>query len=224
MVENRSEHSTAPSNFVDASRDALVSALLAAGPNQPTLCDGWQTQHLAAHIYLRESTPAPPGRLSKALAKRLESRTLQLGDDSSSPKNYQKLVSRIARGPERPDKPRRRSLLDRLKRSSVAQRFTSMNNLMEFFVHTEDIRRAQPRWAPRRLSNEYADALFEQLRIQAKHYYKDAKTGYVLVRSNGERIEAKKGQAHTYVTGPAGELVMHALGRHDHALVLIDKA
>ena len=33
-----------------ASRAALVEALIAAGPGMPTLCEGWRTEHLAAHV------------------------------------------------------------------------------------------------------------------------------------------------------------------------------
>ena len=38
-------------------RADLAQTLLAAGPGAPTLCAGWQTQHLAAHLVLRDRTP-----------------------------------------------------------------------------------------------------------------------------------------------------------------------
>ena len=64
-------------DFTAASRAALVEALIAAGPGMPTLCDGWRTEHLAAHVHLRETTAAA-GLLLPGLRGRLERRTLSL--------------------------------------------------------------------------------------------------------------------------------------------------
>lgn len=208
-------------DFVAASRAALVAALYAAGPNEPTLVENWQTQHLAAAVYLREN----PHRVTEHDDEATPDEAIEtLGEELSSRKAFYNLVRRIADGPEDPPAPKkRRSLLSRLRRSLTPRRQESESMLLHFFVHTEDIRRAQARWAPRKLTDEYADALFEQLREHARRFYAHAKTGYVLIRTNGERIVAKKGTDQTYVTGPAGELVLHALGRPDHALVLIDR-
>ena len=38
-------------------RTDLVAALREAGPGAATLCEGWSTEHLAAHVVLRESSP-----------------------------------------------------------------------------------------------------------------------------------------------------------------------
>lgn len=209
-------------DFVAASRAALVAALYAAGPNEPTLVDAWQTQHLAAAVFLRENphrvTARGLGNGSAAVKSAIEA----LGEESSSRKAFYNLVRNIAKGPEEPPAAARGSFLSRLRRSVTPRRTSPENLLLELFVHTEDIRRAQARWAPRKLTDSYADALFEQLREQSRKYYANAKTGYVLIRTNGERIIAKRGTDQTFVTGPAGELVLHALGRPDHALVLID--
>jgi hypothetical protein len=45
-------------HFVDPSREVLAETLLAAGPDSPTLCKGWKTRDLAAHLYLRERKAA----------------------------------------------------------------------------------------------------------------------------------------------------------------------
>lgn len=210
-------------DFVAASRAALVAALYAAGPNEPTLVDTWQTQHLAAAVYLRENPHHVTSRGFGAGSPALEGAIDQLGEESASRKAFYNLVRSIADGPEEPPASSRGSLLTRFRRTVTQRRQEPENLLLHFFVHTEDIRRAQARWAPRKLTDEYADALFEQLREQARKYYATARTGYVLIRTNGERIVAKRGTDQTFVTGPAGELVLHALGRPDHALVLIDR-
>src|SRR5258706_5048708 len=43
--------------YARAERHALADTLLAAGPDAPTLCEGWATRDLAAHLVLRERRP-----------------------------------------------------------------------------------------------------------------------------------------------------------------------
>lgn len=228
-------------DLVLASRDALVSALLAAGPNQSTLCEGWQTQHLAAHIHLREMSPLAAGLLVRPLSRPLGGKTMALGDRASTPHEFSALVERIATGPPVAARARGSRVLTRLGSTGPARRLSELSNLLEFYVHTEDVRRAQPRWAPRRLSEDYADALFRQLRAVARVHYRKTTHGTTLVRTNGDSIEvnplktlvpgarratsaAGSVGSRTYISGPAGELVMHAFGRTEHALVLVDAA
>ncbi|MFC7402477.1 maleylpyruvate isomerase family mycothiol-dependent enzyme [Citricoccus sp. GCM10030269] len=233
---------TSTSDFTAASRDALVEALLAAGPGKPTLCDGWKSEHLAAHIVLRESSPLVVGLVLRPLARTLERRTMALGDSASSPQAYQELVSRIAAGPQPPKKlsqlsgvsrlqnhPRTARLSATIQNSPAARRAAQASNLLEFFVHTEDLRRAQHRWAPRHLADAYADALFNEIARRARLMYRGESTGIVLARSAGHRVvdrvvarKAADGQQTRTIAGPAGELVMHAFGRRDNALVLVD--
>jgi uncharacterized protein (TIGR03083 family) len=50
-------------------RAALCDLLDELGPDQPTLCTGWQTRDLAAHLVVRERRPdAAPGILFAPLA------------------------------------------------------------------------------------------------------------------------------------------------------------
>lgn len=211
----------APSrDFTAASRDALVEALLSAGPGQPTLCAGWQTQHLAAHVVLREGSPLVAGLVVKPLQSRLERRTMDLGDSAATPEAYQDLVARIGAGPSAG-----RRLAERLQHLPAVRRAAQATNLLEFYVHTEDVRRAQHRWAPRRLAEEYADALFTELARSARLRYRSEGTGIVLARSTGQRVVARKpgpGESSRTISGPAGELVLHAFGRRDNALVVVD--
>jgi uncharacterized protein (TIGR03085 family) len=196
-----------------------VEALLSAGPGRPTLCEGWQTQHLAAHVVLREGSALVAGLVVKPLQSRLERRTRELGDSAAAPAAYQELVARIAAGPSAG------RLAERWRHLPAVRRAAQAANLLEFYVHTEDVRRAQHRWAPRRLADGYAEALFTELARTARLRYRSEDTGIVLARSNGQRVVARKpgpdGSSRT-VSGPAGELVLHAFGRRDHALVVVD--
>ncbi len=45
-------------------RAALVDTMRGVGPDAPTLCEGWKTRDLAAHLVIREYRPdAAPGIL-----------------------------------------------------------------------------------------------------------------------------------------------------------------
>lgn len=227
-------------DYAAASRAALVEALIAAGPGMPTLCEGWRTEHLAAHLVLRESSPAAAGLLVPPLASGLERRTRALGDAHAMDRGYAELVARVARGPLPEAEARRvgvasrlRGLAARARRSRVGRTVADQVQLLEFFVHTEDVRRAQDRWAPRILADDYADTLYTRLRARSRALYRDEDTGVVLVRrarpgsrtDNAPHTARRPGRdgVSVRVTGAAGELVMHAFGRRGAALVTQDR-
>lgn len=222
-------------DFSAASRAALVEALIAAGPGMPTLCEGWRTEHLAAHVHLRE-TAAVAGLLLPGLRGRLERRTLELGDAHATDRTFADLVERgPIDEPETGGRLRRGALrvAGRVRRSAPVRRVADQMNLLEFFVHTEDVRRAQGRWAPRILADDYADTLWTQLAQQAGQLYHDEDTGVQLERRArpASRTDntvltprtARDGEPTVRIVGPVGELALHAFGRRSAALVLEDR-
>ena len=61
------------STFAKRERLLLADLLETAGPDAPTLCEGWQTRDLAAHVVVRERRPdAVGGLLIKQLTPRLD--------------------------------------------------------------------------------------------------------------------------------------------------------
>jgi uncharacterized protein (TIGR03085 family) len=54
-------------DYARQERSALADLLLAAGPDQPTLCEGWTTRDLAAHLVVRDRLRGDGARLAKAL-------------------------------------------------------------------------------------------------------------------------------------------------------------
>ncbi|MDO5633856.1 MAG: maleylpyruvate isomerase family mycothiol-dependent enzyme, partial [Micrococcus sp.] len=175
-------------DYAAASRAALVEALVAAGPGAPTLCEGWQTEHLAAHIVLRERSPLAAGLLLPPAADALERKTLELGNAHATEASYARLVEQVEQGPLG-DAPARRGLRSRvraaaarLRRTAPATTVAAHIQLLEFFVHTEDVRRAQETWAPRILTDDYADTLFTHLKSRARLLYHGEDTGVRLER------------------------------------------
>ncbi|MCX6500080.1 MAG: TIGR03085 family metal-binding protein, partial [Arthrobacter sp.] len=166
--------------FVDPSREVLAETLLAAGPDCPTLCTGWQTRHLAAHLFLRErKARVGLGLLIKRLSKASDQATEDLAAKIRTPDAYAKLVNTFRAGPPALS-PLRIKALD------------ESSNLIEYFVHTEDVRRAVDRWAPRALDEAYSDALWAELIKRAATLYRGVDLGIVLVRPSGPRHVAKR--------------------------------
>ena len=197
-------------HFVDPSREVLAETLLAAGPDSATLCKGWQTRHLAAHLYLRERKAAVGlGLLIKGFSKASDQATEKLAAKLKAPDAYAKLVADFRSGPPR---------LSPLKIKALDE----SSNLIEYFVHTEDVRRAVDRWAPRALDEEYSDALWDELVKRAAILYRGVDLGIVLVNPSGPRHVAKRAPVSVAIVGEPGELLMHAHGRTGHALVTFE--
>lgn len=195
-------------------RTALVGALRAAGPDAATRCEGWASRHLAAHVRLRESAPAAGlGIVAPALAARTQRATIALGDRSAGAPAWARLLQQIAAGP-----PAWHPLRWGGDRA----------NLLELFVHTEDVRRGGPdgpEVPARTRTPEHDDALWLGLSRMARLLYRRAPSGVVLVRPDGSQVRAARppsGTGDVLVHGPVDELVLHAFGRTSVARVTLD--
>ncbi|BCW54311.1 hypothetical protein NicSoilB11_17460 [Arthrobacter sp. NicSoilB11] len=197
-------------HFVEPSREVLAETLLAAGPDAPTLCKGWRTRDLAAHLYLRERKAAVGlGLIIKRLAKASDQATAKLAAKLTTNEDYARLVNTFRAGPP---------ALSPMKIKALDE----SSNLIEYFVHTEDVRRAVDRWAPRALDEAYSDALWDELVKRAAILYRGVDLGIVLVRPSGPRHVAKRAPVSVAIVGEPGELLMHAHGRTRHALVTFE--
>jgi uncharacterized protein (TIGR03085 family) len=192
-------------------RLGLCALLEATGPDAPTLCEGWTTGDLAAHLVLREHRPdAAAGVLGGPLAgytarvqQRIRERT-----------PFPDLVRTIRSGPPR---------LSVLALPGMDERA----NMVEFFVHHEDVRRAAPDWQPRMISRGQRDALWHRLRM-ARFMLRKAPVGVELARDDLDgdrqayRITAKNATPVVTVIGGPAELTMWVMGRTDAAKVRLD--
>lgn len=199
-------------SFAREERIALCALLDKTGPDAPTLCEGWRTLDLAAHLVLRESRPdAAAGVLGGPLAGHTQ--RVQRALVERTP--YSQLVAAIRNGPPR---------LSLFRLPGMEERA----NLAEFFVHHEDVRRAAAGWEPRELPAGLADALWRQLRM-ARLLLRRAPVGIELARddmagSPGQvvRITAKARTPVVTITGPPAELLLWAMGRTSAARVRMD--
>ncbi|MFD7479614.1 TIGR03085 family metal-binding protein [Streptomyces sp. NPDC059837] len=190
-----------------AKRERLLLAdlLEAEGPDAPTLCEGWNTRDLAAHVVVRERrADAAGGLLIKPLAPRLERVQAEFAE-----KPYEELIQLIRTGPPRFS-------------PFALKQIDEASNTVEFYVHTEDVRRAQPDWTPRPLDPVFQDALWTRLERTARLAGRGAPTGLVLRRPDGQTAVAHRGTPVVTVTGEPSELLMFALGRQKTADVELE--
>ncbi|SDK08787.1 TIGR03085 family metal-binding protein [Streptomyces indicus] len=190
-----------------AKRERLLLAdlLEAAGPEAPTLCEGWKTRDLAAHVVVRERrADAAGGILIKALESRLEKVMAEYTE-----KPYEELIQLIRTGPPR------------FSPYSLKQ-VDEAANAVEFYVHAEDVRRAQEDWSPRTLDAVFSNALWSRLEKSARLLGRKAPVGMVLRRPDGQTVVAHRGTPVVTVTGEPGELTMYVFGRQEAAKVEVE--
>lgn len=190
-----------------AKRERLLLAdlLESSGPEAATLCDDWTTRDLAAHVVVRERrADAAGGTFIKPLAGRLERVQAEF-----RAKPYEELIQLIRTGPPK------------YSPFSLKQ-VDEAANTVEFYVHTEDVRRAQPDWSPRELDPVFADALWRRLEKIARLCGRRSPVGLVLRRANGQTVVAHKGTPVVTVTGEPSELLLFAYGRQQAARVELE--
>ncbi len=188
-------------------RTALADALDAAGPDAATLCGGWSTRDLAAHLVLRERRPdAVAGMVLEAVpALKKHTDTLMLRTAECA---YPELVQQFRHGPPR---------------ASVfaLPGADARLNLAEHFIHHEDVRRAAAGWMPRVLSPGHEAALWSACRLMARRSFLRSSVGVVLVVPDGARAVVRNGSSTMVLTGLVSELLLYVSGRRDQAEVLV---
>jgi len=183
-------------------RRALCDTLLNTGADAATLCEGWTTRDLAAHLVLRERRPdAQVGGLIPFLADHAASVTARV---RNAP--WADLVGSVRSGPPAWSPAR-------LRRVDEAM------NTAEMFVHHEDVRRAQPGWVARPLPDGLETALWRNLRLGARLVLRKAPVGVELVAPGHGEVVAHRGSPVVRVEGPPSEVMLFAFGRRDQAQV-----
>jgi uncharacterized protein (TIGR03085 family) len=189
-------------------RLALAALLDEKGPDTPTLCAGWQTRDLVAHLVLRERRPdAAAGVLGGPVAPHTARVQKQYLDRHS----YTELIAMFASGPPRFS-------------PFALPALEEQANTVEYFVHHEDVRRAAPGWTPRDISDRLAEALWRRLK-GAKFFLRKAPVGVELARESGGapfRLTVKNATPVVTVIGAPAELTMWAMGRAGAANVRFD--
>lgn len=188
-----------------AERQALVEALIEAGDRAPTLCEGWTTHDLAAHLVSRERRPdAGPGLLIPLFAGHTERVRLAYRE-----RPYAELVRLIQTGPPRSS-------------AFALPGVDAAANLAEHFIHCEDVRRAASSWQPRVLDADRQDALWKVLSRMARSAFRRSSDSVRLVRPDGAEIAIGSGGSTVRLHGEPAELLLYAFNRRGQAEIEFD--
>lgn len=189
-----------------AQRQAFADVCAELGPDAPTLCEGWTTKELVAHIYVREHRPdaalgvLPLGPLS-AYTERVMASTLRVH-------SYDELVEQARKPPG----------------WLSAIRLDDAINTVEFFVHTEDARRANGR-EPRPSNDQLERWLWRRMRRQARTMFRRVQAQVRLLPDVGDPIDVGKPvddrASAVEVRGRPSEILLLAYNRKDAADVTV---
>jgi len=186
-----------------AERIALCDLLETLGPDASTLCQGWDAHDLAAHLAVRDRNYlAAPGYLLSSLADH----TARIEREYRAAHSFSECVQVVRSGP-----PAWGPVGMPVVRESV--------NLLEYVIHHEDVRRAQPGWQPRAVPPELADAVWSRLRIVGRMLFRKAPVGVRMQRNGGEPTRVRSGTPEVTVVGEPIELALLAYNRRDVARV-----
>jgi len=188
-------------------RDALCEVMDRVGPDAPTLCAGWTTYDLAAHLVLREGSPLSGAGLVFPPLERLTNKGMQR---LRSRVSYPELVDRVRQGPP---------LLSPFRPAKVDR----AANAVEYFVHHEDVLRAQPGWQPREIEPSDQDSLWARIGALGRLTARRATVGIELVRTDvADNRRIHSGEPALVARGLPSELVLFMYGRGEHADVDVE--
>jgi uncharacterized protein (TIGR03085 family) len=188
--------------FFDAVERAQLSDLLdELGPQAPTLLEPWTTRDLAAHLVLRERDYlAAPGLVLPGGWGRLAERRRR----ALALRDYAWLTATIRSGP-----PAGFFRIGWVR---------GVANLNEFFVHHEDVRRANGR-GPRTSDHALDVALWRNVSrapwFLARRLHG---TGLELAwAGTAQAVRARRGEQTARIAGQPGELLLYLFGRQSAA-------
>jgi uncharacterized protein (TIGR03085 family) len=199
--------STSSRSFPQRERAELADLLETLGPDAPTCCEGWTTANLAAHLVVRDRRPdalAGYGLEEAGLGGPLAAWSHRQEDRLRTSTPFADVVALLRSGPPR------WSLL-------ALPMVGPMLNTAEFGIHHEDVRRAQPGWAPRDLPRAVQDQLWSASAFYARRAA--GRRGLVLRRADVPGAERRLGDGGRTVEGEPMELLLWAAGRRDVARV-----
>jgi uncharacterized protein (TIGR03085 family) len=189
-------------------RHDLCDLMTELGPDAPTLCEGWTTRHLAAHLAIRErDLRAGPGIIFcgpfAGFTDKLQAKEMQ--------RPFDEIIGRVRTPPAGP-------------LSIPAVR--SAMSFVEYLVHHEDVRRANNA-APRDDRSDLQAEAWKALSRMGGLMVRRAKTGRALklVATGTTTGEKTFGKGPTVmITGEPVELLLYLEGRRSAAVVTLDGA
>ena len=190
-----------PTRVLEAERAALCDTLERLGPDAPTLCEGWTTADLAAHLVVRERNPlAAPGIVFGGPFASYTASAME----REKAKGYDVLLATLRGGPP-----------------GFMKSMMAALNVNENWVHHEDARRANGD-GPRPEDPEVAAVLTSVIKRTAKFGTRRIKPCGLALELADEMIIVRAGSPTAVMHGAIGECVLFLAGRREAALVTLE--
>jgi uncharacterized protein (TIGR03085 family) len=183
-------------SFARDERRALCDTAVQVGEDAPTLAGDWTAKDLICHLLVRERSPlGAPGITIGPLAGLTEREMARMAR-----LHFPVLVERF----------RTPALLSPLRVPGAE----AVANTLEFFVHHEDLRRAQPDWRPRVLDAGALSALWTAISVSGRWLVRPGGMPVTIRRTDNEQqVSLRGGDDPVVVSGPPGEIVLFLYGR-----------
>lgn len=189
-------------------RAEVADALISVSPTAPTLCEGWDARDLAIHLVLRDGRPdVLLGEVAGKVVPALGRAAAQVRERYEA-MGWEELVDVVRHGPP----------------AWVPTRLPAVEravNGAEFYVHAQDVLRAQPGWAtgataaPRPRPGQ-RERLWKGLRVLPLRYG-SAAVGVVRQVPAGPSAVVRRAEPSVTLVGQPEELLLHAFGRRAQA-------
>lgn len=187
-------------NLARTERAALADTFTALGPARPTLCEGWTTGDLLAHLLVRERRPDASVGILLPFAAGYTKKVM----DGTREHGWAEQIAQFRSGPPAWN-PMGWGALDRAA------------NSLEMFVHHEDARRGGPDWTARDLDQATHAAVVGLLRSPlVRSSFRKAPGGVTVRVTDGgseQAIVVKPGPDVVEITGGVADVVLWAVGR-----------
>jgi uncharacterized protein (TIGR03085 family) len=196
-------------------RAELADLLDALGPDAPTCCAGWATAHMAAHLVVRDRRPdSLPGYGVElaGVAGPLPAWSHRLEDRLRRSTPYPDLVARLRSGPP---------AWSPMQLPGPLRLFSTA----EFFIHHEDVRRAQPDWSPRALPRPAQDEAWGSVQFFGRLAARASKRTLVLRRTDvpgSDQRRFGRGNRTRTVSGEPVDLLLWLSGRRGVSIVEVE--
>ena len=176
-------------------RHDLCDLALALGEDAPTLCGEWSAKDLVVHLLVREGSPLGSAGLVVGPLSGLTDRAMaRLGK-----RDFGVLVEKLRDPGLTPYR---------------AKPVEVLANTLEYFVHHEDLRRAQPDWEPRELPTADEDTLWRSLRLGGRMLTRSVDVPLRVARVDTEGSHTvRRGPDPLTIFGRPSELALFLFGR-----------
>lgn len=176
-------------------RHALCDLALVLGQDAPTLCGEWTAKELISHLLVREHSPLGALGIVVGTFSGLTDRAMA----RLSRHDFAVLVERLREPGLTP---------------YALRPVEVLGNTLEYLVHHEDLRRAQPGWEPRQHDPADDDTIWTAIRIGGRALVRPAGVPVRIRRAaTGREVTVRGGEDPVTIIGSPTEVTLFLFGR-----------